>query len=284
MPGKSGRSAERPALLGTSRGLQCPNRMRLRTIAAVASFVGLLPMDSSAQQPRFEVASIKQNTSGRLSVDGPILKGTTFTAINVPVQALISNAYGVPSRDVMDGPRWVYSQLFDGGNERYDVIAKTAEGSSVEDQRAMLRTLLAERFGLRVHRETRELPVYILTKLNEARPLGPNLRSAVKDCLPRTACEGRTGGGRTKYTGAEWPNVLQTIAAGLDGARLVDRTDLSGVFDFELNYTPLGLPATADSGGDLFTAVRQQLGLKLEPGRAPFEVVVIDAVQRPTPD
>ena len=231
------------------------------------------------------MASIKRNVSGRLSVDGPSLKGTTFTAINVPVQSLIANAYGVPSRDVMDGPRWVYSQLFDGGNERYDVIAKTAEGSSVEDQRAMLRTLLAERFGLRLHRETRELPVYILTKLNEGRSLGPNLRTAIRDCLPRTACEGGIGGGRAKYTGAEWPNVLQTIAMGLDGGRLVDRTGLSsGVFDFELNYTPLGLPMTADSGGDLFTAVRQQLGLKLESGRAPFEVVVIDAVERPTPD
>jgi len=184
----------------------------------------------------------------------------------------------------MDAPRWIFSQLLGGGSERYDVIAKTAEGSSVEDQRAMLRTLLAERFGLRLHRETRELPVYILTKLNEGRSFGPNLRSAVKDCLPATACDGRIGGGRAKYTGAQWPNVLQAIAMGLDGARLVDRTGLSGVFDFELNYTPLGQPVTADSGGDVFTAVRQQLGLKLESGRAPFGVVVIEAVERPTPD
>jgi uncharacterized protein (TIGR03435 family) len=222
--------------------------------------------------------------SGRFGVDGPFLKGTTFTAINVPAQTLISDAYGVPGRDVMDGPKWIYSQLLGGGNERYDVIAKTAGEGSVEDQRAMLRTLLAERFGLRLHRETRQLPVYVLTKLNEGRSLGPNLRTATKDCLPRTACEGRIGGGRAKYTGAEWSTVLQTIVSGLDGARIVDRTGLSGVFDFELNYTPLGQPVTADSGGDVFTAVRQQLGLKLESGRAPFEVVVIDAVERPTPD
>jgi uncharacterized protein (TIGR03435 family) len=127
--------------------------------------------------------------------------------------------------------------------------------------------------------------VYILTKLNEGQSLGPNLRTAIKDCLPRTACEGRIGGGRATFTGAQWPNVLQAIASGLDGARLVDRTGLSsGVFDYELNYTPFGQPVTADSGGDVFTAVRQQLGLKLESGRAPFEVVVIDAVERPTPN
>jgi uncharacterized protein (TIGR03435 family) len=253
-------------------------------MSAVATLVGLLAVDASPQQPRFEVASIKRNTSGRLSGDGPSFKGTTFTAINVPVQTLISNAYGVPGRDVMDAPQWIFSQLLGGGSERYDVIAKTAEGRSVEDQRAMLRTLLAERFRLRLHRETRELPVYILTKLNEGRPLGPNLRTAVRNCLPRTACEGRIGAGRATYIGAEWPNVLQAIAQGLDGARVVDRTGLSGVFDFELHYTPVGLPVTADSGGDVFTAIRQQLCLKLEPGRAPFEVVVIDSVERPTPD
>jgi uncharacterized protein (TIGR03435 family) len=243
-----------------------------------------LPLVAQSDAPRFEVASIKRNTSGRFGVDGPSFKGTTFVAINVPVQTLISDAYGVPGLDVMDAPRWIFSQLLGGGSERYDVIAKAAEESSVEDQRAMLRTLLSERFGLRLHRETRELPVYILTKLNEGQSLGPNLRSAVKDCLPATACDGRIGGGRAKYTGAQWQNVLQAIAMGLDGARLVDRTGLSGVFDFELNYTPLGVPVTADSGGDVFTAVRQQLGLKLESGRAPFEVVVIDSVARPRPD
>src|SRR5690242_6174955 len=122
--------------------------MQLRTTAVVAILVGFLAVDSSTQEPRFEVASIKRNTSGRLGGDGPFLKGTTFTAINVPVQTLISHAYGVPGRDVMDAPKWIYSQLLGGGNERYDVIARTAEGSSVEDQRAMLRTLLAERFSL----------------------------------------------------------------------------------------------------------------------------------------
>jgi uncharacterized protein (TIGR03435 family) len=183
----------------------------------------------------------------------------------------------------MEAPSWIFSVLLGGGSERYDVIAKFAEGSSVEDQRAMLRNLLAERFNLRVHRETRELPVYILTKLKDGGPLGANLQKAAKNCLPRTACEGRIGGGFARYTGAEWPNVLQAISGGLDGERLVDRTALSGVFDFELTYTPVGVTG-GDLGVDFFTAVRQQLGLKLERGRAPFEVLVIEAVSRPTPD
>ena len=172
---------------------------------------------------------------------------------------------------------------FNGG-ERYDVTARFAEGSSAQDQRAMLRNLLEERFALRAHRETRELTVYLLTKLDERGRLGPNLRPAVKDCLPRTACEGQMTGGLSKYTGADWSIVSQQIASAL-GERMVDRTGLSGVFDFELTYTTRGLSVAAgDSVLDVFGAVRQQLGLKLEPGRAPFEVIVIDSVSRPTPD
>jgi uncharacterized protein (TIGR03435 family) len=147
----------------------------------------------------------------------------------------------------------------------------------------MLRNLLEERFALRLRKETRQLPVYLLTRLDE-RSLGPNLRPAVKDCLPRTACEGRSGGGGSTYKGAQWSIVLQSIGQALDG-RLVDRTGLSGLFDFELTYSSRGLTVTpGDSGVDIFGAVRQQLGLKLEPSRAPFEVTVIESVSRPTPD
>jgi uncharacterized protein (TIGR03435 family) len=238
---------------------------------------------SSAQQPTFEVASIKPNTSGRLGGTGPRVEGTTFTAINVPVQGLISNGYDIPGRDI-DGPRWIFSFLLNGGNERYDITAKFAAGSSPQDQRAMVRSLLQERFGLRVHRESRQLPVYILSKLNDRGSLGPNLRTAAKNCLPRTVCEGRTGRGTSTYKGAAWASVLQSIASGLDGGRLVDRTGLSGFFDFELTYPPLGVSTAGDLGVVFFTAVRQELGLQLEPGRAPFETLVVDSIARPTPD
>jgi uncharacterized protein (TIGR03435 family) len=77
---------------------------------------------------------------------------------------------------------------------------------------------------------------------------------------------------------------LASIAGGREGGRLVDRTGLSGFFDFELTYTPLGTSAVRDLGVDFFTAVRQELGLKLEPGRAPFETLVVDSIARPTPD
>ena len=148
----------------------------------------------------------------------------------------------------------------------------------------MLRNLLEERFGLRVRREARQLPVYILTKLDERGRLGPNLRTAAKTCAIDRSCEGRIGGGFAAYKGAPWSMVLDSIGTAT-GERIVDRTGLSGAFDFELTYTARSLSTTtADSGVDIFAAVRQQLGLKLEAGRAPFEVTVVEAVKRPTPN
>ena len=259
--------------------------MRTRTIAVAAAVTGLVVAGSSplAQQPRFEAASVKRNTSGERGLSSPRFAGVTFTAVNVPVEMLISTAYGVPSRDLVDGPDWI--RLVITGGERYDVVAKAAEGSSLQDQRAMLRNMLEDRFALRLRRESRQLPLYVLTKLNPQGQLGPNLRPAVKDCLPqRTVCEGSMTAGHFSYKGAQWSAVADVIRSAV-GERMVDRTDLSGTFDVELTYNAKGLSATpGDSGMDILGAVRQQLGLKLEPGRAPFEVTVVEAVKRPTPD
>ena len=93
------------------------------------------------------------------------------------------------------------------------------------------------------------------------------------------------GAGQSQYKGADWSILLQVVSQALRQERVVDRTGLSGLFDFELTYNPQALATDAgDSGVDIFGAVRQQLGLKLEPGRAPFEIAVIEAVRRPTPD
>lgn len=253
----------------------------------VLSVAGLLSSPGAApaqQTPSFEAASVKRNTSGERSLNSPRFQGTTLTATNVPLEMLITVAYGIPSRDLMDAPGWVYLDM--NGGERYDVVAKAAEGSSAQDQRAMLRHMLEDRFGLRLRREQRQLQVFILTKLDERGTLGPNLRPAAKDCRPQMPmCEGRLAAGQSQYKGADWSILLQTISQALRQERVVDRTGLSGLFDFELTYNPKALSTDAgDAGVDIFGAVRQQLGLKLEPGRAPFEIAVIEAVKRPTPD
>jgi uncharacterized protein (TIGR03435 family) len=259
--------------------------MRSRTFTAVAALVGLLSASQSSraqQTPRFEAASVKRSVSTERTGHVEFQK-TSVVAIGVGVSALITAAYGVPTRDLVDAPQWIFYSPFSGG-ERYDVVARAAEGTSPQNLRAMLRNLLEDRFGLRVRRESRQLPVYILTKLDERGRLGPSLRTAAKTCATNQACEGRIGGGGAAYKGAPWSMVLDSIGTAV-GERVVDRTGLSGAYDFELTYTARTLSTTTvDSGVDVFAAVRQQLGLKLEAGRAPFEVTVVEAVKRPTPN
>jgi uncharacterized protein (TIGR03435 family) len=259
----------------------------LRTVLSSALTIAVLfsTVVTSAAQQRllFDAASVKRSVSTERSA-GPVeFQKTSVVAIGVGVSSLISAAYGVPTRDLVDAPQWIYYSPFTGG-ERYDVVAKAAEGSSSQDLRVMLQNLLADRFGLRTRRESRQLPVYILTKLDERGRLGPNLRPAAKTCQPLPTCEGRVGAGAAAYTGTQWSSVVQTIGNAV-GDRLVDRTGLAGFFDYELTYTTASLSTTtANSGVDIFAAVRQQLGLKLEAGRAPFDVTVVEAVNRPTPN
>ena len=238
----------------------------------------------SAQAPapptlQFEAASIKRSHSDR-SVYAPArFKGMTLFATNVPVADLIRAAYGVPTRDII-GPNWISEAAL----ERYDVTAKAADGSSAQALRAMLQHMLETRFALRMHRETRELPVYLLTKLNPGGDLGPNLTPAVKDCRPPASCaDGLVTAGYARGKSAQWSEVFRLIAAVVTDRRVVDQTGLSGAFDYELTYAR-SLSATDGPAADIFAAVRQQLGLKLESARAPFEVTVIDSVSRPTPD
>jgi uncharacterized protein (TIGR03435 family) len=257
-------------------------RLLIVLLLAAPIFVNTLGAQAPAPATlRFEAASVKRNTTPDFVLGRPRFQGETFTARQVWVALLIANAYGVPTREVVDGPSWIYDEQ---SKERFDIVAKAAAGSSPEDMRAMLRHMLEDRFKLRLRLEKREMPVYLLTKVDSDGPLGPNLRRAVKDCLPRTACEGTTGGGSARYLGADWSIVLSQIANSVVDRRVIDRTGLSGSFDFELTFRR-GLAADPnDPQADIFTAVRQQFGLKLESGRAPFDVAVVERVERPTPD
>jgi uncharacterized protein (TIGR03435 family) len=257
-------------------------RSALVLFAVILTATGPLAAQSSPAPPRleFEAASIKRSASERFVFALPRFQNTTtFTAQNVPVEALIWAAYGVSAFEVVEAPAWIR----EASTERFDVLARLPPATSRQDQQAMLRNLLADRFALRIRKETRDMPVYLLTRLSE-RDLGPSLKPVVVDCQKEPkACNGSMGAGGASYRAAQWSLVVQTIAAGLD-RRLIDRTGLSGQFDFEFAYRR-GLAANADDPSvDLFTAVRQQLGLKLDAGRAPYDVVVVESVSRPTPN
>ncbi len=236
----------------------------------------------------FEVASIKPSdpNGGRavLSLPG----GESLTATNSPVRALITFAYGIPDPQLTGGPSWI-------GSDRYDVTAKTgaselapltraptAEEVQASDNRTRerARALLAERFGLLVHREMREQVVYLLTIAKN----GPKLKEIAGPADQHSVSRGR---GRNQGFAATLEMLADSLS-GIVGRPVLDKTGFRGAFDWLLEWTPdsAAQPSSGDptdnSAPSVFTALQEQLGLRLESGKAPMEVVVIDRVERPS--
>jgi uncharacterized protein (TIGR03435 family) len=259
----------------------------------------------------FEVASIKPNKSG----DGRVMIGMPptgrFTATNVPVRLLMQQSFNLQPFQIVGGPSWITS-------DRFDVVAKAPDGFAPDQLRPMVRALLVDRFKLKTHMETREMPIYELVLARPDGKLGSNLTPAKTDC---EAMRGRRAGGPPPAP----PQPGQPIECGfmigignmnaggmpmLELARslsgfvnriVVDKTGLKGNYDFQITYTPdgrgnpLGLPPGAPpvgveapagdpNGASLFTALQEQLGLKLDSQKGPVEVLVIDSIEQPTED
>ena len=266
-------------------------------------------LSNGAQQPplAFETASVKPNKSGDEERFTRVDPGGGLTVVNMQLRELITWAYQIQSFQLEGGPGWIAS-------DRFDILAKPErEVPSTGEQdprRMMLRTLLADRFKLVMHKETKELPIFELVLARQGGKLGPQLRPAAVDCAARAAAAragtpppssgppgpgfcGTTmnpvsvrGGGATM---AMLASLLERAAKRL----VIDRTGLKGNWDLEVNYTPdrsqlppgVELPSSIDPNGpSLFTALEEQLGLKLRPARGPVEVLVIDSVQQPTPN
>jgi uncharacterized protein (TIGR03435 family) len=264
--------------------------------------------------PSFEVASVKENRSGDLRSPIRTEPGGRFTATNVLLKFLIAEAFMGPqpvhlSSRIVGGPDWINST-------RFDIIAKasTEFRSSPEgppnELFLMLRSLLEDRFKVRTHRETRELPVYELVVARADGKLGPQLRQSTANCdgppPPRQPnepppCGAMRGPARVMAGGipmrrfAEMLTAIMAVGtpASADGRLVIDKTGLSGRFAFNLTWTPdqiptvappPGIPPVDPNGPSLVTALQEQLGLKLESAKGPVEVLVIDSVERPTPD
>lgn len=250
-----------------------------------------------AQTPplSFEAASVKPNKSGDINTRMTGGRNGAVTVENGTIKAVIRQAYGVQVSQIIGGPAWL-------DVDRFDINAK-AEGEPTEARlTAMLQSLLADRFKLVVHKETREIPVYALVLARPDGKFGPQLSRADIDCAalarsgtppppgpatpasqgqPIGPCSLRFGGG----TMAARSNTMDRIARSLTGAvdrMVVDRTGLTGGFNVDLLWTPNPTPEL--SGPSIFTALQEQLGLKLEAARAPVEVVVIDQIEQPSPD
>ena len=256
--------------------------------------------------PAFEVASIKLNKSSDLRSMMVPQPGGRFTATNVTLRRLILNAYQLPTPQLAGGPDWMNS-------DRFDVLAKASDDVPQEHVLLMLQALLAERFKLQAHSETRELPVYALVMARSDGRLGPQMRRGAVDCAgiptaqrigptlgprdPNAPCgyfgPGPEGGAKFRGVTVEaFAKFLEPLARRI----VIDRTGLTGYFDVDLPMTtelgppppPPGLPDGFDrqspSVTSIFTAIQEQLGLKLESTRRPVDVLVIDRAERPTED
>jgi uncharacterized protein (TIGR03435 family) len=225
----------------------------------------------SAQTPAFDAASIKPNRSGGGGSSIRQSKGQ-ISMENVPLRKLTLFAYGIPDdrEYALAGPGWL-------GTERFDILAKYPGDSTLLQIRQMTQGMLADRFKLVLHRETRQLPVYALIVGKN----GPKIQAVEPG-------QSGTNGGPGHLQATRIPmQKLCDLFARMTGAPVTDETGLKGVFSFTLDWTPdetqrLAAPdePAGASGASLFSALQDQLGLKLEGRKGPVEVLVVDRMER----
>jgi uncharacterized protein (TIGR03435 family) len=266
------------------------HRLRVGIVLVLASPVAAVVLgqarQTSDQKAAFEVASIKRNTSPGVNTTLAVDPGGRVRVVGAPVFWLIAAAYGdakggLRPEQVVGGPGWLAS-------ERYDINAKAAdadalgEGATLIKMRPYLQSLLKDRFQLKTHRESRELPIYALVRSGKNGALGPGLSHSTVDCLKDAAKCGIRGGpvGRIKAE-ALTSDLLTQLLGNATGRVVVDHTGLEGPFAVDLEWSS---DQSASDKPSIFTAVQEQLGLKLESTRGPVDVLVIDAVKRPKSD
>ena len=248
-------------------------------------------MSRAQPRPAFEVSTIKPNHSDDHRMMIRPAPGGRFNASNVTLKLLMTVAYRIQDDQISGGPGWIDS-------DRFDIVAK-AEGNATSDQvLLMLQTLLEDRFKLKLRRETKDLPMYALVVARN----GPTLKASDGDCPagaqppkpPAVPC-GAFMMSRNQLSGQKVPLGQLTAALSRILARqVVDKTGLTGRYDLKLEWTPdetqarlgpgdpgPGQPPPESSGPSIFTAIQEQLGLRLESQKGPVEMFVIDHAEKP---
>ncbi len=239
--------------------------------------VGLLPLVlGPALGQAFEAASVKAIDISKGSVNVDRVNGPERFQALVIVPQLIQWAYNVKDFQVSGAPQWC-------GREWFEVQATAGHPSSEAEIKQMVQALLADRFKLKLHRETKEIPIYALLVGKS----GPKL-TAAKDA---TQCNGNgcfgIGNGFTSASGATMAFTAEALTHLVDRT-FIDKTGLTGHYDFRLTYDQsstkppiVGMPIAPTEGPSIFAAV-EDLGLKLEPQKSPVEMLIIDSVERPS--
>jgi uncharacterized protein (TIGR03435 family) len=251
------------------------------SIACAFSVIG---GQALAQKPAFEVASVKPNTSGSRASRTSSGTDGSLRATNITLKGLIVTAYNVFDYQLVGGPDWITTA-------RFDVEGRAPSGVVDPDVLAMTRSLLEDRFQLTVHRESREMPVFAVTVTKD----GPKLQSTLDGRSgPGGLGQGQSrsnvtsAGGELNGSGIGIPKLIEMLVPQA-GRPIIDSTNLTGIFDFTLKFAPPFSPNTTPTGGteppsapSFFTALQEQLGLRLESAKGLVEVMVIDSVSKPS--
>ncbi len=260
------------------------------------------PMAADAN-PSFEVATIKPNNSGATGIQALIMRGRTFMTRASSLEDLISFAYSIQAKQIVNGPGWMET-------ERYDIEAiPDAQGvPNTEQIRIMIRKLLTDRFELTFHHEQRNLSAYVLTVGKNGEKLAP---TELKGQLPGLGMRPAVGGITLMVRNAAIPDFTGFLQVLVLDRPVVDRTGLTGRYDFQCTFAPdesefgghpphfpapaganspsganssTGSNAEAASAPGLFDAIQQQLGLKLSAEKTDVDVIAIDHVDHPSPN
>ena len=244
-------------------------------------------------RPTFEVATIKPNKSGDARSRTDAAPNGRVMATNVPLNDLVRTAFLLQPQEMVMGeraPTWITT-------DRWDIEAKAAGEPSPQQMRAMLRNLLIDRFKLVTRRDVRTMSAYALVLARNDRQLGPQLRRSTLDCEAQVAaarvpgttpgtvqqCGGRSGRGTIATFGVPLSDFAKSLSPAA-GRYVFDATGLTDRFDANLKWTPDPEPGAAapPDGVSLFTAIQEQLGLRLDPRQAPVDVFVIESAEQPT--
>lgn len=240
----------------------------VRAIASLAVCVSGAVYGQSDVGQRFEVASIRPSTANPNS-SGINTGNGRLTATNVTLKRCIMGAYGVGPNQIIGGPDWLDA-------DRFDIAAKAEQPVGDHILMTMLQTLLAERFTLGLHREMKPIESYVL----EVAKNGPKLEKG--DGKGSSTNSGR---GEIVATNATMDRLAEILSRQMD-LPVINHTSLEGDFKLKLQWTPEGATAAKSTdttdGPSIFTAIQEQLGLRLHAQKVPVEVIVIDHVEKPS--
>jgi uncharacterized protein (TIGR03435 family) len=239
-----------------------------------------LAIGQKTERLTFEVSRIKPTPAGAQGGQiSPLPGGQTYEARGATVKLMMSLMYKIPMGKISGGPAWFE-------NDRWDIDAKAAHASSLDDLHVMFQNLLADEFKLKFHKEVKEGPVYALVMDKGGSKMKVNTtEDAFK--IPMRGDRGVTTGTRVPMEYFSW--WLGTAPLARDGRPVIDKTGLTGFYDFTLAFLPdlppgfdqKELPPGMAERPDLFTALKEQLGLRLEAQKGPVNYYVIDSVEKP---